>query len=146
MSDEKPGMSPRDAERGPSRRIQIGLNVKLRILIPEETFTPIEYDCVTQDISETGMRIKVDRLTTTLYLKLLESTRYARISLANPRGGDEIKLTGKIVWLDYQSADHRSGACDIGISLGESPELSGLVAMTAHDELTHLIRQQSPGS
>jgi len=97
------------------------MSVTLQVLFPEETFTPVTYTCKTHDVSLRGMRVVLDRLPLTLYNKLLSSTRYARISFTNALNGGKIKLTGRIVWLDYRKprSTELNGLCYMAVSFDD---------------------------
>ncbi|MEN6627577.1 MAG: PilZ domain-containing protein [Candidatus Sumerlaeia bacterium] len=150
MNDDTAIRVASESVRRVSRRFQAAIKARLRILFPEETFTPIEYECVTQDVSESGMRIVVDRLPTALYFKLMASIRYARISLLDPCGGGDVKLTGKIVWIDYRSglADQPDGSCQMGISFEgrDAHELAEMVRLLGNDDLRGLAKEAILGT
>lgn len=118
-----------DRRRTPRYRFE--MNVSLQILVPEETFTPIIYECNTHDVSRGGMRVAIEKLPNTMYKKLLSTTRFARISFNDPFNGAKIKLTYRIVWLDYRKPDpaEKFGPCYMALSLEErdNQNLSGLV-------------------
>ncbi len=97
---------------------RVDLTISLQILIPEETFTPIEYACATHEFSSRGIRIGLEQLPSSIYVKLMSHPRYARITMCDPLRGNKIKLTGRIVWLDYQhnSGDTLNGSCQMAIS------------------------------
>ena len=94
-------------------RIKIGL----QILIPEETFSTSAMDARLMDVSAEGMRIRVPKLTFKLYNRMLHRTRLGRVTLVHPHTDETIKLTGRIMWMDYhRSEPHQESArCEMGI-------------------------------
>jgi len=115
----KPPVATR--ERRDDARHHYEMSLALQILFPEETFTPVTYDCKSHDVSLRGMRIVHEQLPLSVYLKLLMTPRYTRLSFTNAFNGEIIKLTGRIVWIDYRKpiATEPGGLCYLAVSFEE---------------------------
>lgn len=98
-------------------RFSLEIEVSLHILIPEDTFAPQKLDGKTVDVSARGMQVGIDGLPHDLYAKLLARTRHVRVMFRTPVVERQIKITGRISWIDYRKpkADKQSGPCRIGI-------------------------------
>ncbi len=113
---------PSGLGRRAHERFAMELDVSLQILIPEETFQPRSMKAKTQDISVRGMKLLVPGLSRELYAQLISAKRYARVGLTDPKGGDQLKVSGLIVWYDYHRPEkaQRAGDCLMGIDINES--------------------------
>ncbi|MBI3736168.1 PilZ domain-containing protein [Candidatus Sumerlaeota bacterium] len=98
-------------------RFELSLPLVAQIIIPEETFQPQGFQGIMQDVSAVGMRIRLDELTLAFYNKLLAKTRYIRVKFLHPLTKKEIKITGRIMSIDYHKpkTEQRAGACLFGI-------------------------------
>ncbi len=124
---------PLGPQRGDARsqqRLPNRLKVKLDILIPEQTFTPKPLDARIVDLTEGGMQLRVPQLPFVLHNQMMRHTRLARVTLSHPRTGEPIKLTGRIVWMDFQKgAGNELGApCSLGIFFSEKEGLDARYA------------------
>lgn len=124
-------------------RFRYEMSVSLRILFPEETFTPIVYDCKTQNVSRREMKVVIDKLPFALYRKLLATTRFARISFINAYRGTKINLTWRIIWLDYRRPDsaEQTGLCYMAVSLDDRENQD----LTDFTEFVQDIQARDPG-
>jgi hypothetical protein len=86
-----------------TKRIRARLDVKVLILLPEETFRPEEADGHTADVSERGMMIYLPGMIEPYYKKLLTQQRWAKVFLPPPQLVPMGPLIGKIVWIDYDA-------------------------------------------
>lgn len=91
------------SERRRGERITVSLEAKLNIIIPENTFQPIEVSALVVDLSERGALLVV-RLDPETYSALLQKTRYCRISLLEPNDELPEKITGRAVWIQPQGS------------------------------------------
>lgn len=92
-------------------RASVSLPAKFSVLIPEQTFHPVDYDCEVMDLGIRGAMVNV-RLSPENYSMMLQKTRYCRLEF---RGIDNLpeKVTGRAVWLQPKGKDddrsHRIG-------------------------------------
>lgn len=102
-------------------RFELRMPVRIQILIPEETFRPHEMEGLSLDISATGIKVRVTDFPARLYSKLLARTRHIRVLFDRPDGEGEVRLTGKVAWIDYsKSLESREvGQCDLGVFFSE---------------------------
>lgn len=109
-------------------RLNLEIPVSVEILIPEETFRPHQLTGATLNVSLKGMQLMLDLLEASVYSKMLISQRMARVTIANPRSGNELKLTGRIAWIDFRNekAGGTSGACFLGIRFSEKDDGTNL--------------------
>jgi hypothetical protein len=126
----------KDARR--TKRVQVRLDVKVLVLLPEETFRPEEVDGYTADISERGMMIYLPDMGEPYYKKLLTQQRWAKVFLPPPQKVAMGPLIGKIVWIDY---DARGSVpiCKMGVFFDnltddEKKTLSQLVELLAKNK------------
>jgi len=90
-------------EKRKSTRVQSNIIARVRILIPEETFSPYNHEAVIQDISQRGMKLRTTDIDDATYKMLLSSTRLVRVTLTPPGIEKAHTLFGRIVWLDYDN-------------------------------------------
>ncbi len=83
-------------------RVPVELHARFSVLVPEETFQPIEQDCVVLDLSERGVLVVV-RLDSNVYSSMLQKTRFCRIAFADTTLRLPDKVTGKAVWIQPQN-------------------------------------------
>lgn len=79
-------------------RVAVQMKAQFSVLVPEETFNPINHDATVCDISERGMMIRVE-FTEDLRRQLLHKMRYCRVRLKDVPDLPD-KLTGQAVWID----------------------------------------------
>lgn len=95
-------MNPK--ERRQHERITVSLETKFSVIIPENTFQPIDFDSVVVDLSECGA-LAVVRLDPETYSALLQKTRYCRLTFISPEEDLPAKITGRAVWIQPQGRD-----------------------------------------
>lgn len=107
-------------------RFEIAIRVTVEILIPEDTFRPHGLSGHTVDVSSNGMQVVLDALRVDLYSRLLARPRHVRVMFRSPVNGGQIKVTGKIAWIDYRKprATDAAGECNLGIVF--SPKEDGV--------------------
>jgi len=93
-------------ERRQYSRLSSDVIVRVRILIPEQTFTPFTHEAVIVDLSERGMKLRTQDIDEATYKMLLHSTRMVRITFTPPATQKAHTLFGKIVWVDYNNLVH----------------------------------------
>ncbi len=108
------------SSRGFSRahnRYELELELTAQIVIPEETFKPEVFKGRTQDVSAAGMGIVLENLSQDFFKKLLPKSRYIRLNFNNPISNRAIKITGRIMSIDYHKpkAEEPTGRCFFGI-------------------------------
>ena len=112
-----------DASKGeiPNRRTHerfaMEPGIPFQILMPEETFQPRSLKARILDISVGGMKLLVPGLPQELYSKLILGKRSGRAILTDPISGEQLRVTGLILWYDYRGPD---GDCLMGIHMNES--------------------------
>lgn len=113
-------------------RFELEFDIKLNIMIPEDTFRPQNLSCRTIDVSAKGMQVSVQNLHIDLYTKLLARPRNARVSFTPPGETKEILAMGRISWIDYckPKAAEQTGPCRFGIFFAdtEGPDLKAYTA------------------
>ena len=126
MESTKPG-SPKWAKLGQERRMHqrygVEPDVELMIMLPEQTFRPQGLKGKLVDASLGGMLVRLDQVMDSLYKSLLMETRHIRAVFTNPYTGDATIISGRIVWINYQSKDTsgEGGGCEFGICLTDCP-------------------------
>lgn len=102
-------------------RFEIQMAATAEILIPEDTFRPHGLAGHTLDVSHNGLQIVLDALRVDLYSRLLARPRHVRVTFRSPVNGEQIKVTGRIAWIDYRKprASDAAGACNLGIVFSE---------------------------
>jgi len=93
-------------ERRQYLRLSSDVIARVRILIPEQTFTPFTHEAAIVDLSERGMKLITQDIDEAAYKMLLLSTRMVRITFTPPATQKAHTLFGKIVWVDYNNQVH----------------------------------------
>jgi hypothetical protein len=129
-------MQPKDSPPPQVFQVRVSFQVEVKVLFPEETFTPVQLEGVTQDISHHGMRVRIPGLAEDVYGKILRSVRNAQVLLTPPGHSEPITVRGRIVWLDY---DSHARQCTFGITLENTPdETKAQIAARVRDILTRM--------
>lgn len=113
----EPHMRPR---RDP--RFELELFVNVGILIQEETLRARQFAGLTVDASRRGMKIQILSLPQGVFRKLMASKRFIQVAFIDPTTEIEVKVTGKIAWMDYHNRERlseSSGACVVGVTFEE---------------------------
>jgi hypothetical protein len=84
-------------------RYQSSVIARVRIIIPEQTFTPFTHDAIILDMSELGMKLRTYDIDISTFKLLMSSTRMVRITFTPPSTEKAHTLFGKIVWLDFNN-------------------------------------------
>ena len=113
-------MSKRTDERMHDR-FELQIDLKLQIIIPEQSFEPHAMTAQSLDVSAMGMHVIIDDMPNSLYTSLLMRTRSVGLEFTHPQGTDQMNLTGRVAWIDYHKAkaSDQSGPCQIGISFDD---------------------------
>ena len=105
-------------------RFELQIPVTVEIMIPEDTFRPHGLAGHTVDVSNNGMQVILDALRVDLYSRLLARPRHVRVTFRNPVNGEQVKLTGRIAWIDYRKprASDAAGECNLGIVFSQKED------------------------
>jgi hypothetical protein len=90
-------------ERRTENRCPCHIPAQVKILVPEETFTPFQFTSIISDISERGMKLQTWEIDTATYHKILTSSRLIRVTFQIPETEKSHILFGKIHWLDFNN-------------------------------------------
>jgi hypothetical protein len=90
-------------ERRLDARFPCHISADVKILVPEQTFTPFQFKSVIMDISERGMKLQTWEIDTNTYRKILSSSRLIRVTFQVPETEKNHTLFGKIHWLDFNN-------------------------------------------
>ncbi len=90
-------------ERRSYKRIPVQLKARVRIIIPEETFTPFSHEGTILDMGPRGIKLKTWDIDDATYKMLLTSTRQVRITFTPPNSQLAHTFFGKIVWIDFNN-------------------------------------------
>lgn len=101
-------------------RKSVAIPAKLSVLIPEETFQPMDFECEIMDISERGAMLRV-QLHADIYSLMMKKTRYCRVDFT-PTPGLPDKVTGKAVWLQPQGNSDTGRSYRIGLFFEDCPQ------------------------
>ena len=113
--------SPGMRERRSEPRLKLAMRVSVRVLIPEETFQPRSLTGSSIDVAPGGMSVTVEEMPQDLYLRLLSDRRYIRIAFESPLDAEEVKITGRVVGIDFrkEKAAAPSGPCELRVLFEE---------------------------
>lgn len=108
-------------DRRSEPRLVHATRVSVQVLIPEETFQPRSMTGSSIDLAPGGMSVTVEEMTQDLYLRLLSDRRYIRIAFESPLDSGEVKITGKVVGIDFrkEKAAAPSGPCELRVFFEE---------------------------
>lgn len=84
-------------EQRKTERVTVTIQAQMSILIPENTFNPLNHPCQLVDLSERGAMVIV-KLAQETYSAMLKKTRYCQIQFPEDLGLPK-KVTGRAVWL-----------------------------------------------
>ena len=124
MSDTKSGMDtlpPGGVERRRHPRFSFSAPVLVRLLVEEETFTPLRFPGRSYNLSLGGVRVEINGIGEDRYRVLIQRSRPVRVHFSIPEAGGEVVFFGKTVSCDYQDTS-RGGTCWIGIAFDELAE------------------------
>lgn len=112
-----PPPPPGAAERRAHTRFELRIDMSAQILIPEETFQPRMYVGASIDVSRSGLKVRLEDMHIEDYKKLLSRTRYIRLTFISPLTRNEVKVTGRVMWIDYHKRDSSTprGPCIVGV-------------------------------
>ena len=117
--DETGPPDPRERRSVP--RLKLAMPVSVRVLIPEDTFQQRSMNGSSIDLAPGGMSVTIEEMTQDLYLRLLSDRRYIRIAFESPLDAEEVKITGKVVGIDFrkEKAAAASGPCELRVLFEE---------------------------
>lgn len=104
-------------EKRHQNRLNAKLSVEAQIMIPEDTFQPKVYKGITENISESGMKVILFGFDKGIYVKMLRAPRYVKIKLEELVQEKETFLIGRVVWIDYhfKKDSNEEPLCKIGL-------------------------------
>jgi hypothetical protein len=111
-------------ERRRHPRHPLGAPVKVRILVEEETFTPLIFEGVCENISRSGALVTVHGMSGKSYRKLIRRPRFVRVMNLPPGEPKSLSLFGKLIWYDYQD-DQEKSVCKLAIAFEPMEEPAG---------------------
>jgi len=112
-------------ERRRHPRHPLGAPVKVRILVEEETFTPLIFEGVCENISRSGALVTVSAMSGKAYRKLIRRPRFVRVMNLPPDEPKSLSLFGKLIWYDYQD-DQDQSVCKLAIAFEPMEEPAAL--------------------
>jgi len=87
----------------------------VRVLVEEETFSPLVFDGVCENASRSGALLTVPGMSGAVYGKLIHRPRYVRVSLGQSEHRQPLTVFGKLIWYDYQNDPERP-VCKLAIA------------------------------
>ena len=109
-------MTPQHDDRRRHTRYPFTAEVKMAVLVPDQTFTPMDIGGHVIDLSTGGLRIKSRDISKQLYLDLLKDLHYAKIEVDFPGFSDPFQAKTSIVWLDFHDPTTSERAyCLVGL-------------------------------
>ena len=105
------------AERRKHPRHETDTPFSLQVFLPEDTMQPEWLIGKSVNVSLEGMKVYLESFPTNLFHRLLRQLRQVRVIFESPLNGEEIDLTGHLVWVDYHkpTTSTTSGTCYLGI-------------------------------
>jgi hypothetical protein len=122
MSENNKSLLPEVKEDRAHERFPVALKGNIQILIPESTFRPHQHNCEVLDLSQGGMRVRVENMNKFLFLELLKTVRLVRMTFHEPSTTELPKVVGSIRWINYEKdrTDEESAPCHLGICIDPS--------------------------
>ncbi len=114
-------MSQPFSERRRHERIPVETPVTLRVVFPEETFTPYRMTGMTVEFSQTGMRMVTRDTPEAVYRRIIRQMRYAKVSFTTPDTDEYVTLHGSINWVQFDNKEEPP-VCTYGIAFLENDE------------------------
>jgi hypothetical protein len=101
-------------------RIPADVPVRLRILIPEETFTPKIIEGRAKDLSTNGMRFVTEEVSQDLFSRLLTGKRHVRCEIHLPDTTADMMLNARVAWLHFDNRI-KPELCSLGLEFRNVP-------------------------
>lgn len=117
-------------ERRERKRYTVNIPADVYIVLLEETFQPQKLHGFVLNLSLTGMKLLLTGIEPELVKKLMRPERFIKVSFVSPIHQRNMQLTGRIVWLNYFSEEHR---LETGLLFEELPPQT-------HIHLTYLLQ------
>lgn len=129
------GLSPKDT-RG-FERYAIRVKLELMILMPEDTFQPIQIMAIATEVSRLGLRVKTPLLSRELTERLHKGPAWVKLVLQSPKTGEEVVIKTRPFWARYygETATERAFT-ELGFSLKDLDEKNRILFEDLVVELT----------
>ncbi len=104
-------------------RYSIKLRLRLHILLPEETFTPLDVPAIATEVSQLGLRVKTPLISKDLAERLHKGPAWVKLELESPRNGQKLTIKTRPFWAKYypEGVNERAYA-ELGFSLKDLAE------------------------
>lgn len=112
---QEQGPKPAGIERRRFPRYHVGIPVKVRVLVEEQTFSPFSFAATCDNLSRSGALVTAREFPRDKFVLLIRHPRYVRITCTVPISEKTLVLFGKVVWYDYKEADPNS-PCKLGVN------------------------------
>lgn len=128
------------------QRLRLKIPAQIYIVLLEETSRPQRRTGIIVDLSLHGLKVFLPDVDPDFEKKLMRSDRYMRVSFFSPIDEIEVRLTGRIVWLNYSSKERRLEAAMLFEEL-QTLEVKALksilLALEKQKELEYIPRVQT---
>lgn len=129
------GLSSKEA-RG-LERFTIRVKLELMILMPEDTFQPIQIMAVATEISQLGLRVKTPLLSRQQADRLHKGPAWVKLVLQSPKTGEEVVIKTRPFWARYYGETSKERAfTELGFSLKDLDEKNRILFEDLVVELT----------
>lgn len=102
-------------------RFETQLKGRLRLLVPEETFTPRTVDGTVKDLSLNGLRFITTEIEKEYFTVLLKHRSFLRCELTFLGSNVHVTVAGRFAWGHYDSQS-TPGICLLGMEFTQVPE------------------------
>lgn len=120
-------LTPIEAQSGAMKEVRqhprydFAVPAYFRVLLEEETFTPLCFPGRIINISEGGFLSELDGIDDQQYKIMARRQRFVRVHISIPEAGGETVFLGKAVWHKYHRS-RRGGSCVAGVQFDELNE------------------------
>lgn len=125
-------------------RFSIRVKLQLMILMPEDTFTPMEIMAIATEISQLGLRVKTPLLSRQQTDRLHKGPSWVKLVLQSPKTGEEVVIKTRPFWARYypETATERAFT-ELGFSLKDLDEKNRILFEDLLVELTKGLKSRA---
>ena len=102
-------------------RFETMMTGRLRLMVPEETFTPRAVEGMVKDLSLNGLRFATTEIEQEYFALLLQKRPYLRCELTFTGTNEQVTLPGRFAWGHFDNKNE-PGLCLLGVEFTPLPD------------------------
>lgn len=116
---------PPGTDRRRHFRRDVNWDVRVELIVFEETFPPQPLSGAVKNLSRRGMQIFLPEIGHDVYRRLLDNHHGMKVSLDAPVIDPPFEAIGKVVWVDYRPGERLAAYCNVGLFFEELTPAAG---------------------